>query len=77
MASLIESLPGQIKRLEEKVGPDSPYVKDLKEQLRAMKETQGMSARDVFLMAAYEFAPDPAVPPRKASARRRKTTGAS
>jgi len=60
MASLIEELPGKIARLEAKYGSDNPFVKDMKEQLRAMKETAGKSTQDVYLMQAVDFSPEKA-----------------
>ena len=51
MATLVEELPEEIKRLESKFGPDNPYVKMLKEQLRAYLETGGKSTQDIFLMS--------------------------
>jgi hypothetical protein len=41
--------PELIARLEAKRGLESKFVKDLKEQLRAMKVTQNKSAQDFFL----------------------------
>ena len=51
MATLFEELPGTIKRLESKFGPDNPYVKMLKEQLRAIAETDDKSTQEVYLMS--------------------------
>ena len=53
MATLIEELPGRIAELEAKVGSHNQYVKDLKEQLRAMKETTGKSAAEVYQMSKF------------------------
>ena len=52
MSTLIEELPGDIARLEAKYGPDNQFVKDLKEQLRASKATQGKTAQEVYRMQA-------------------------
>lgn len=52
MASLIEELPARIAELEAKHGSADPFVKDLKEQLRAMKANVGKSAQDVFVAGA-------------------------
>jgi len=51
MASLMEDLPKEIKRLEEIHGSENRYVIMLKEQLRAMKETQGKSLKEVFVVS--------------------------
>ena len=59
MGTLIEDLPKQIARLEAKHGPNDPYVKDLKEQLRASIATQGKSAQEVFRMQSVSLAPQP------------------
>jgi hypothetical protein len=55
MTTLIEQLPGEIARLEAKYGPDNRFVKDLKEQLRASKETVGMSSEQVFKLQSFQF----------------------
>lgn len=52
MATLIEELPGRIARLESTHGSDNPFVQQLKEQLRAMKETSGRSTEELFRMSA-------------------------
>ena len=57
MSTLIESLKAQIARLEAKHGSDSPFVEDLKEQLRASEATEGETAEEVFKMQAVNFAP--------------------
>ena len=62
MATLIEELPKQIERLEAKFGPDNPYVKQLKEQLRASIATQGKSSQDVYLMQATKLPRAPELP---------------
>lgn len=54
-SSLIQSLPKRIARLEAKHGSDDPYVKDLKEQLRAMQENDGKTTQDVYRMQAVNF----------------------
>jgi len=54
-SSLAQSLQVQIKRLEAKHGSDDPYVKRLKEQLRAIKETDGKTTQDVYRMQAVNF----------------------
>ena len=51
MGTLFEELPGKINRLECKFGPDNPYVKMLKEQLRVIAETDGKSTNEVYLMS--------------------------
>lgn len=61
MATLIEELPGRIARLEATRSSDSPFVQQLKEQLRAMKETSGRSTEELFRMSSrpnFEFKPD-------------------
>lgn len=61
MATLVEKLPEQIAQLESTHGSDNPFVKQLKEQLRAMKETSGRSTEDLFRMASrpnFEFKPE-------------------
>ncbi len=57
MTTLIESLKAQITRLEAKHGSEHPFVKDLKEQLRASEETSGKTAQEVYQMHAVQFAP--------------------
>lgn len=52
MSTLIESLRAQIARLEPKHGSDNPFVKDLKEQLRASEANAGKSTEEVFRMQA-------------------------
>jgi hypothetical protein len=56
MPRLIEMLPAEIERLEAEAGPDNPFVKQLKEQLRVSIATQGRSSRDVYLMHAAPIA---------------------
>jgi sRNA-binding protein len=56
MATLIESLKAEIARMEAKHGSDDPFVKDLKEQLRASEETSGKTAHEVYRMQAFNFA---------------------
>lgn len=63
MSTLIESLKRQIKRLEAKHGSDSPFVKDLNEQLRASEETSGKTAHEVFRMQTVDFSPPADDPP--------------
>ena len=58
MASLLQKLPEDIKRLEAKYGPNNPFVQQLKEQLRAMQENGDKSTHDVFRMQAFEFKPE-------------------
>lgn len=53
--SLMASLPARIQKLEAKYGSDNPYVKDLKEQLRAMKENDGKTTQDVYRLQAMNF----------------------
>ena len=57
MSTLIESLKAEIARLEAKHGSDDPFVKDLKEQLRASEETDGKTTEEVFKMQAVNFSP--------------------
>lgn len=65
MATLIESLKAQIARLQARHGSDSPFVKDLKEQLRASEATSGMTTHEVFQMQAVDFSRKlPAAPTR-------------
>ena len=47
MPTLAEVLPAEIARLEKKFGPDSRFVKMLKEQLDAINT--GKSTRQLFL----------------------------
>ena len=47
MPTLAEKLPAEIARLEKKFGPDSRFVKMLKEQLDAINT--GKSTRQLFL----------------------------
>jgi hypothetical protein len=67
MSTLIEQLPAEIARLEAKFGPDNPYVKQLKEQLRASIVTQGKSSYDVYLMQATKFPQAPELPAAEAA----------
>ncbi len=53
--TLMQPLPELIARLEAKRGSESKFVKELKEQLRAIKETQGKSAQDLYPMLAPEI----------------------
>lgn len=55
MTTLIKDLPARIAALEAR-NPNSRYAKDLREQRRAMKETQGMTAQEVY---RSQFAPFP------------------
>lgn len=55
MDTLIERLPGRIAALEASHGSDNPFVKDLKEQLRASIANQGKSAQQVYQMQAVRF----------------------
>ena len=61
MATLIEKLPARIAKLEASHGSDNPFVKDLKEQLRAAIANKGKSAFQVFQMQAVKF-PTPTKP---------------
>jgi hypothetical protein len=54
--ALVESLNVQIARMEPKHGSDNPYVKDLKEQLRASEETSDKTAQEVYQMLTVQFA---------------------
>ncbi len=53
--TLIERLPARIARLQEKRGPNDPFVRDLKEQLRASRATQGRTAEQVFKLQATQL----------------------
>lgn len=55
MSTLIEQLPAEIARVEAKFGSDNPFVKQLKEQLRGMKENGNKSAKDVYRLQAVNF----------------------
>lgn len=55
MSTLIESLERDIPRLEAEFGSDNQFVKDSKEQLRAMKENAGKTTQDVYRMQAVNF----------------------
>ena len=57
MTSLIESLKTEISRLEAEYGLDNPYVKDLRQPLRASEETSGKTAQEVYQMQAVQFEP--------------------
>lgn len=57
MSTLIELLKAEIARLEAKHGSEHPFVKDLKEQLRASEATSGKTAQEVFRMQAVDFYP--------------------
>lgn len=63
MATLIESLKRQIARLEAEHGSDNPFVKDLKEQLRASEATTDKTSHEVFRMQAVDFSPHADEPP--------------
>ena len=51
----LQRLERSIAREEAKRGSDSPFVKDLKEQLRAMKANSGKTSKEVYLMSAVDF----------------------
>ena len=55
MSTLIEQLPEQIAKLEASHGSDNPFVKQLKEQLRAMKETGDKTVEEVYFLQAVHF----------------------
>lgn len=57
MATLIDSLKRQITRLEAEHGSDNPFVKDLKEQLRAAEATKDKTTHEVFRLQAVDFSP--------------------
>ncbi len=44
MPSQIELLQQQIKRLEQKRGPDAPFVNDLKQQLSSLERRAAQTA---------------------------------
>ena len=48
----MEELPERIKRLEKTHGSENRYVNMLKEQLRALKENKGRSAKETYLVSA-------------------------
>ena len=58
MTTLAEELPKKIKRLEASHGSDNPFVRMLKEQLRASKETKGKSAKEVYLASVKSRLPE-------------------
>jgi len=57
MSTLIEDLKRRIPKLEAEHGSDHPYVKDLKEQLRASEANAGKTADEVYRMQAVQFSP--------------------
>ncbi len=58
MTTLTEKLPKEIKRLEASHGPDNPFVRMLKEQLRVANETKGKSAKEVYLASVKSRRPE-------------------
>jgi hypothetical protein len=58
----LSSFQRRSQGLEAKFGPDNPYVKQLKEQLRASIATQGKSSYDVYLMQATKLPQAPELP---------------
>lgn len=52
MSTLIEQLKKDVARLEPRLGSEHPFVKDLKEQLRASEANAGKSTEEVFRMQA-------------------------
>ena len=52
MATLLEELPGHIKRLEERVGPDNPFVKHLKKQLQDILDEQDPPKQETYFLQA-------------------------
>ena len=57
MSTLMQELPEKIARLEAKHGSENPFVKQLKEQLRAMQEVADKPAQEVYRMQAVSFQP--------------------
>lgn len=57
MSTLIEQLRKDVRELERKHGSGDPYVKDLKEQLRASEANAGKSTEEVYKMQATQFKP--------------------
>ena len=55
MSTLIERLQSEIVRLEIKHGSEHPFVKQLKEQLRASIANEGKSTQDVYRMQARQW----------------------
>jgi hypothetical protein len=58
MPTLLQELPEKIRRLEAKHGSGNPFVKQLKEQLRAMKENKDQSTQEVYRLQAAKFSPN-------------------
>lgn len=52
MSTLIEQLKKDVEELEPRLGSEHPFVKDLKEQLRASEANAGNSTEEVFRMQA-------------------------
>lgn len=62
MTTLIENLRESIKRMEAEHGSEDPYVKDLKEQLRACLANGDKSAQEVFMAQTFSFPSEIAEP---------------
>lgn len=58
MGTLERQLEESIARLEAERGSDAPFVKDLKEQLRAIRENSGKTSQEVYRMQAVNFSPE-------------------
>lgn len=50
MKPLIEELPGRIAKLEQEFGSENPFVRSLREQLRAMQENVSKPTQDVYMV---------------------------
>ena len=55
MSTLIERLQSEIERQEMRLGLEHPFVKQLKEQLRASIANEGKSTQDVYRMQARQW----------------------
>jgi hypothetical protein len=55
MSTLIERLKSEIERQETRLGSEHPFVKQLKEQLRASIANEGKSTQDVYRMQARQW----------------------
>lgn len=57
MSTLIEQLKKDVAELELKHGSEHPFVKDLKEQLRASMENGDKSTQEVYRLQATSASP--------------------
>lgn len=64
MATLAQKLPLEIARLEQKFGPDNPFVQQLKQQLATIQKYGDSSTKEIWMTQAREFPPagDPTPP---------------